>query len=257
MGLLRWQGVDGAMLYDPRQVHQPDPSLFDTARWRAAGALTAADRGRGGAWFLRTGGDADDWVLRHYLRGGLVARWNPDRYWWRGEEATRPFRELRMTAALHAAGLPVPAPVAARYVRAGWHYRADLLTVRINGVRTLSAALADWPMTVWMTVGQCLRRLHAAGAWHADLNAHNILVALPEDGDVPSVGTLVASGAMPSVHVIDWDRGRLLAGPLGQRAARGNLLRLQRSLQKLALEAGWRTADAVAAWRELEAAYRD
>jgi 3-deoxy-D-manno-octulosonic acid kinase len=142
----------------------------------------------------------------------------------------------------------VPAPVAARYVRAGFHYRADLLTVRIAGVRTLSAALADWPVAVWTTVGQCLRRLHAAGAWHADLNAHNILVALPAIG--------AASSAAPSVHVIDWDRGRLLAGPLGQRAARGNLLRLQRSLQKLALEAGWRTADAVAAWRELEAAYQ-
>lgn len=264
MGLLRWQGVDGAMLYDPRQVHQPDPSLFDTARWRAAGALTAADRGRGGAWFLRPGLGAEDWVLRHYLRGGLVARWNPDRYWWRGEEATRPFRELRMTAALHAAGLPVPAPVAARYVRAGLHYRADLLTVRINGVRTLSAALADWPLSVWTTVGQCLRRLHAAGAWHADLNAHNILVALPAADAAPiaAIGDATsaigdATSLMPVVHVIDWDRGRLQAGPLGQRAAQGNLLRLQRSLQKLALEAGWRSADAVAAWRELEAAYRD
>jgi hypothetical protein len=61
---------------------------------------------------------------------------------------------------------------------------------------------------------------------------------------------------MPVVHVIDWDRGRLQSGPLGQHAARGNLLRLQRSLQKLALEAGWRTADAVAAWQELEAAYQ-
>lgn len=236
------------MLYDPRQVHQPDPSLFDTAQWRAAGALTPADRGRGGAWFIRAGAGGADWVLRHYLRGGLVARWNPDRYWWRGEEATRPFRELRMTATLHAAGLPVPAPVAARYVRAGFHYRADLLTVRIAGVRTLSAALPEWPAAVWTTVGQCVRRLHAAGAWHADLNAHNILVALSaEDG---------AGAAAPRVHVIDWDRGQLHAQPLGPRAARGNLLRLQRSLQKLALEAGWRNADANAAWQELEAGYR-
>lgn len=236
------------MLYDPRQVHQPEPSLFDTARWRAAGALTPADRGRGGAWFLRAGTDGTEWVLRHYLRGGLVARWNPDRYWWQGEEATRPFRELRMTAALHEAGLPVPAPVAARYVRAGFHYRADLLTVRIAGVRTLSAALADWPMAVWTTVGQCVRRLHAAGAWHADLNAHNILVALPAADATP--------GTPPRVHVIDWDRGRLQALPLAPRAARGNLLRLQRSLQKLALEAGWRTADANAAWQALEDGYR-
>jgi 3-deoxy-D-manno-octulosonic acid kinase len=235
------------MLYDPGRVYQPDATLFDTARWRAAGALTPADRGRGGAWFLRpahvgAAGVGEEWVLRHYLRGGLVARWNPDRYLWWNEEATRPFRELRMTAALHAAGLPVPAPVAARYQRAGIHYRADLLTVRIPGVRTLSAALAEWPLPVWPAVGRCLRRLHSAGAWHADLNAHNILIAVPE-------------GSEPQVHVIDWDRGRLLAGPLTPRAARGNLLRLQRSLQKLALEAGWLSADASAAWVALESAY--
>ena len=251
------------MLYDPRLMHQPDPALFDTAHWRAAGALTPADRGRGGAWFLRpaacglvgggnsssesggeSGGESGtvEWVLRHYKRGGLVARWNPDRYLWLGEEATRPFRELRMTAALRAAGLPVPVPVAARYQRVGLHYRADLLTVRIPNVRTLSAALADWPLPVWTALGHCLRRLHAAGAWHADLNAHNILVG-PIDSSVPVV------------HVIDWDRGRLQPGPLSARAARGNLLRLQRSLQKLALEAGWRSADAAAAWAALESAY--
>ena len=147
-----------------------------------------------------------------------------------------------MTAALHAAGLPVPAPVAARYRRAGLHYRADLLTVRIPGVRTLSAALADWPLPVWTAVGACLRRLHAAGAWHADLNAHNILVGMPDAG-------------LPVVHVIDWDRGRLQGAPLADGAARGNLLRLQRSLQKLALEAGWRSADAAAAWTALQTAY--
>lgn len=234
------------MLYDARRMHQPDAALFDTAHWRAAGALTPADRGRGGAWFLRPAvlgvATTEEWVLRHYKRGGLVARWNPDRYLWLNEEATRPFREMRMTAALHAAGLPVPAPVAARYRRAGLHYRADLLTVRIPGVRTLSAALADWPLPVWTAVGACLRRLHAAGAWHADLNAHNILVGMPD-------------AALPVVHVIDWDRGRLQGAPLADGAARGNLLRLQRSLQKLALEAGWRSADAAAAWTALQTAY--
>jgi 3-deoxy-D-manno-octulosonic acid kinase len=251
MSLLRWQEGEGAMLYDPRRMHQPEAALFDTAYWRAAGALTPADRGRGGAWFLRpamvgsidaSAGEPEEWVLRHYKRGGLVARWNPDRYLWTGEEATRPFRELRMTYALQAAGLPVPVPVAARYQRAGLHYRADLLTVRIPGVKTLSARLAEWPVAVWTAVGSCLRRLHAAGAWHADLNAHNVLVGLPD-------------GAPPSVHVIDWDRGRLQAGPLGAGPARGNLLRLQRSLHKLALEAGWRSAESAAAWAALEAAY--
>ncbi len=229
------------MLYDPRQVHQPEVSLFDTARWRAAGTLTPADRGRGGAWFIHPTPSGGEWALRHYLRGGFVARWNPDRYLWLGAERTRPFRELRLTAALLAAGLPVPSPVAARYVRAGLHYRADLLTVRIPGVQPLSAQLIHWSSAVWDAVGRCVRQFHDAGAWHADLNAHNVLVS--------------EGAGSPAVYLIDWDRGCLLSPAMAARAARGNVLRLQRSLHKLALEAGWLAAAQADAWATFQSAY--
>ena len=44
-----------------------------------------------------------------------MARISRDRYSWRGEESTRPFAEWLLTYRLHRAGLPVPAPIAARY----------------------------------------------------------------------------------------------------------------------------------------------
>ena len=77
------------------------------------------------------------------LSARLVAKVSRDRYWWRGEFATRAFREWQLLYHLHRAGLPVPTPVAARYRRHGLMYTADILTdsfrallLRIAGYRT-------------------------------------------------------------------------------------------------------------------------
>ena len=203
----------GAILYDPSRLDHPCPADFDPAALGAAGRVAATAPGRGSAWFLapRPGGAPQ--VLRHYRRGGLVARLIEDRYLWSGAEATRGFRELALLARIEALGLPAARPVAARYERAGAWYRADLLTVAIEGARPLAELLdgaqgaAPWPL-----VGRTIRAFHDAGIRHADLNARNILVA----GD----GT---------VHLIDFDRGAE-ARPGAWRAA--NLARLARSLAK-------------------------
>jgi 3-deoxy-D-manno-octulosonic acid kinase len=155
-----------------------------------------------------------------------------------------------LTAALAELGLPVPAPVAARYERQAFAYRADLLTVRIAGAVPLSNHLAEWPLHVWLAVGRTLARFHRHGAWHADLNAHNVLV------DESALAADHAREGDGLVHVIDWDRGRLL--PQSQRSAssfRGNQARLERSLQKLALPAGWGSRQLSAAWAQVEAGY--
>jgi 3-deoxy-D-manno-octulosonic acid kinase len=163
--------------------------------------------------FLR--GDDGDWALRHYRRGGLPARLIEDRFLWLGEDRSRSFREWRLLRRLHDAGLPVPRPVAARYVRRGARYSADLITARIADAEPLSARLAHGPLppTVWRRLGRCVRAFHDAGVFHADLNAHNLLL----DG----AGT---------PWLLDFDRGRLRApGPWRQR----NLDRFLRSLEKI------------------------
>jgi 3-deoxy-D-manno-octulosonic acid kinase len=152
-------------------------------------------------------------VLRHYRRGGLVARLVADRYLWTGEEATRAFRELRLLALIESLGLPAARPVAARYVRHGLWYRADLLTVAIAAAQPLAERLDAGPGdALWPRLGATIRAFHDAGIRHADLNARNLLVC--------------ADGA---VQLIDFDRG-MLCRPGRWRAA--NLARLARSLQK-------------------------
>jgi 3-deoxy-D-manno-octulosonic acid kinase len=236
----------GVMLADPNGLGNPlksaAESLFDPNYWSARGELESVSGGRGSAWFI--GPAPQPWVLRHYRRGGFIARVSVDRYWWMGEDRVRAFAEWRLLDHLVGKGLRVPKPAAAGYRREGATYRCDLITERITGAQTLSAALASGPIEerTWRAIGAAVARLHGQGVDlngqgvdHADLNAHNILL----DGDA-------------AVSVIDFDRARLRFP--GAWTA-GNLQRLRRSLLKIsaALPPG-RFTDA--AWAQILAGYR-
>jgi 3-deoxy-D-manno-octulosonic acid kinase len=207
----------GAMLADPASLGNLSgtaaQAMFEPQFWAARGELAGVTGGRGSAWFI--GSAPHQWALRHFRRGGFIARLSRDRYVWTGESRVRAFAEWRLLAALTDRGLPVPKPIAARYEREGLSYRCDLITQRIPDAESLSAVLtaASLSDTAWRAVGGAVAALHRAGVDHADLNAHNILI--------DSRGT---------VSVIDFDRGRLRAR--GAWAA-ANLARLRRSLVKL------------------------
>ena len=111
----------------------PDFSIeaFDPAYWQAQDAVTGQSRGRGVTWFVRHCGLS--LVLRHYWRGGLMGKINPDRFWFHGVESSRAMAEFRLLGQLRELGLPVPRPVAARLQRQGLWYRADLLIEQIVG----------------------------------------------------------------------------------------------------------------------------
>jgi 3-deoxy-D-manno-octulosonic acid kinase len=238
----------GVMLADPNGLgNQPlraGEPLFDPNFWAARGELVAVSGGRGSAWFVGSaaaGSAAQPWVLRHYRRGGIIARMSQDRYIWSGEDRVRAFAEWRLLLYLAQRGLDVPKPVAAFYRRGGlggMTYCCDLITARIAHTEALSTALASNLLAepAWRAVGTAIAQLHHHGVDHADLNAHNIL--LDKGG---------------RVHVIDFDRGRLRA-PGGWMA--GNLARLQRSLAKIAaaLPPDRYTP---AAWQQLMAGYQE
>lgn len=225
---------DGAMVHDPTRLGPvADPAWMDDAHWRAGGPVSPPAGGRGAA--LRVQTPIGPAVLRHYRRGGLVARFNRDRYLWQGPAATRPFREFALLQAIADAGLPAPVPLAARYRRAGLWYRGDLLTLSIEGTRTLAQVLAESPSAIdWALVGRTIGRFHARGFPHPDLNAHNVLLG---------------GGAC---HLIDFDRGAAAKPDKGWMDA--NLARLRRSLDKLGAP-GVVAAFDTSAWPALRAAH--
>lgn len=202
----------GAMLYNAALARNFNPGWFEPGFWAQRGGLAGTARGRGTTHYVRTA--EQDWVLRHYRRGGLAARLAADRYLWRGEDLTRPFAEWTLTHRLHLAGLPVPVPVAARYVREGRFYRGDLITERLACDGSLTEALyaAALPLLTWVAIGRCIRRFHDLGVCHADLNAHNVLLG------------------EQTVYLVDFDRGTLRADGFWRD---GNLVRLRRSLEKI------------------------
>ena len=115
----------------------------------------------------------------------------------------------------------MPRPAAARYCHKGPFYTADLITVRIPNVRSLSVCLREQACDAefWRSVGISIRQFHAAGVYHADMNAHNLQI-----------------DEQARLWLIDLDRGRLREpGPWQQKT----LARLHRSLEKIrALDPG-------------------
>ena len=210
--------ADGAILFDAVVSPQVDGDWFAPDYWRERGSLRTQAGGRGGVAVIAT--PAGECVLRHYRRGGMVAALMGDRYLWRGAMRTRPFAEFHLLAEIARLGLPGPTPVAARYCRRGAFYTADLITRRIADARTLAECLAAGQLDGDLAdaVGVLVARFHRAGIWHADLNAHNVMVSGGE------------------WFLIDFDRGRKRAGHASWQ--RANLQRLRRSLLKLGAATG-------------------
>ncbi|TDJ47572.1 MAG: 3-deoxy-D-manno-octulosonic acid kinase [Gammaproteobacteria bacterium] len=222
------------IVYDHALVDQMDVSMFAAAHRADVCVARGPVAGRGAVAFIDVGGVKC--VLRHYYRGGMIRRFVKDAFFWAGEPRTRSFAEWRLLAELCRRGLPVPQPVAARYVRRGPWYTADLVTRCIPGVGSLAARLTEAPQgeAVWQRVGAMIRRFHDARVCHADLNAHNIQI-----------------GANGDCHLLDFDRGRIMPGA-GVWSER-NLTRLHRSLEKVSRITDAQFVDAN--WQALMAGY--
>jgi len=126
-------------------------------------------------------------------------------------------------------GIPTPTVVAGAVYREGLFYRADLVTEEIPGAVDLAATLfacaapgvdAEAALTA---AGALVRRLEAAGVFHPDLNAKNIVLQPDPAGF--------------RAHLVDLDR--CTPRPEGARPA-GHAMRrrLERSLRRCAGHAG-------------------
>lgn len=207
--------ANGAILWDRQVISEISEARFVASNWLHSEPVQGVlgSQGRGNTMYV--GNVPRQFVLRHYVRGGLIGKLVYDTYVWAGADASRPFREWRLLAKLADSGLRVPRPAAARYRRKGPFYSADLITVRVPNVRALSTCLHEQAGgdKFWHDLGAAIHQFHAQGVFHADMNAYNL--------QIDNSGYL---------WMLDFDRGRLLPpGPWQQNT----LNRLHRSLQKL------------------------
>jgi len=205
----------GAILYDKAIISQISDERFTPRGWLHAEVLKGELRSAGRGNTLFVGNVPRQFVLRHYMRGGLVGRFIRDTYVFSGADKTRSFSEWRLLDKLASNNLRVPRPAAARYSRKGTFYTADIITVRIPDVMSLSQYISrNKPdEAFWHSVGAAIYTFHAAGVYHADMNAYNLQI--DKDGDL---------------WMLDFDKGALRPpGPWQQQT----LSRLHRSLQKI------------------------
>lgn len=172
------------------------------------------DLGRGNTYFFRY--QEQDFVFRHYQRGGLLGRVITDSYLYLGLQQTRAWREFDLLARLFAANLPVPEPIAIRIQRRGILYHADLITRRIANSESLSTRLKQQKISpeIWQKIGATIAQMHALNVYHTDLNAHNILI-----------------DSSDNIWLIDFDK--CYQRQLSQQQKQANLQRLHRSFSKI------------------------
>ncbi len=216
----------------PDRLPSISPDDFDPARHQTRSIAT----GSGRAQALRLHLHGTEAVLRHYRRGGLVARFNPDRYWGRRVASSRAMAEFSLLRWMVARGLPVPRPLAARRAGGAWRYRADILVEWLPNTRNLAQVLDERPASAaeWAAIGRSIRRMHDEQVCHTDLNCHNLLLDSHE-----------------SAWIVDFDKCSRRAGTEWKQ---GNLERLLRSLRKEAVRRpGFHWQEA--AWKDLIKAY--
>jgi 3-deoxy-D-manno-octulosonic-acid transferase len=199
--------------------------LFDPGWWRSQGATASAGAGRGKIhWVADT---HRSYLLRHYYRGGWMAKISRDLFLARPADRTRAMREYSLLTQLRARGLPVPHACAARMSRYGLGYRADILVERIPGANDVADILHRQRALApgeWQTLGRTVRQLHDHQVHHANLNCHNLM--LDTEG---------------RAWIVDFDK---CAFREGARWKQQNLDRLLRSLRKeLRLEPTFRWHD--------------
>lgn len=227
---------NGAIVYDPAIIDQVSARTFSAAGWKTVQRIDNVLRSGGRGNTLRIGDGENEFVLRHFMRGGFVSRFVRDDYVWTGADRTRSFIEWRLLYKLHESGLPVPRPAVARYCRKGWTYTADIITCHVPAIRSLSIRLSEnsGSEAFWQSLGASIGRFHDAGVNHADLNAYNIQI---DEDD--------------ALTLLDFDRGSIMpAGAWKQK----NLARLHRSLQKV-LRLNSETHYSEANWQQLLEGY--
>jgi 3-deoxy-D-manno-octulosonic-acid transferase len=212
---------------DPQCFEAAEPCLFDPQWWLAQGDSQALGAGRG--HIHRVSDARGRYLLRHYYRGGLIARLSRDLFLARPTVRTRAMAEYTLLSQLRARGLAVPRACAARHVRHGLFYRADILVALIPDATDVARLLHDTRALTpgeWQALGQAVRSLHDEQVFHSDLNCHNLM--------------LDAAG---KAWIVDFDKCGFRAGDPWKA---DNLARLLRSLRKeLRLDDQFR-------WRETE-----
>ncbi len=167
------------------------------------------------------------YLVRRFRHGGLLRRLTGRRFL----DSQRPFRELVLSDSLLRLGIATPRVVAARAQSAGFGWKLEVMTQRMEGAIDLGEVLGRVRRgeveprarrRVLEALGDLVRRLHLHGMLHADLQPNNILV---READLePGVS------GQPELFLLDLDRSGF--AKVGNAERRSQLERLYRHVAR-------------------------
>lgn len=195
-----------------------DYQYFNPEYLKAEALLTNTAEGRGTVYFFKPHINASiSLVLRHFYRGGLIGKILNDQFVYTGAKNSRSAKEMKILTLLQQHKVNVPAPIAARIVKSGIIYTADIITQAISSQELHELLLCHAVENdVWFNVGQQIRAMHNAQVCHYDINVKNVLLSK-------------SNTDMKQVYLIDFDKCLVRAG---EHWKPSNLQRFLRSIQK-------------------------
>jgi len=200
------------IMFDDSLIHDDIERCFDPQHWQQLNKVTGSATGRGTTWFVQL--DSMQGALRHYRRGGLFGKIISDHYLFNGWGKTRSIAEFNLLHKLNSLDVNVPRPIAARVIKNGLFYQADLLSEKIPDAQDLVDILQQRKLNEieYHAIATQIKKMHQAQINHTDLNIHNIL--LDKQG---------------KVWIIDFDKCNEQNGDSWKQ---GNIKRLLRSFNK-------------------------
>ncbi|MBA7485882.1 3-deoxy-D-manno-octulosonic acid kinase [subsurface metagenome] len=170
-------------------------------------------------------GSNERMLVKHYEHGGLFRKITRDIFLGN----SRPFRELDILEAASQKGIPVPEVLAARVDRIfGPFYKGEIVYKEIPDSANLLEylkGLNERPMgekislkrEIINSLAQAIKKMHASGIYHADLNVKNVLIQ--------------NRGEAPLIYLVDFDCSKIKKN-LSLRVRIKNLARFNRSCEK-------------------------
>jgi len=164
------------IIFDDSLISDDIERCFDAQCWQKKDKVTGSATGRGTTWFVQL--DTMQGALRHYRRGGLFGKIISDHYCFSGWQKTRSIAEFNLLKVLKELGVNVPRPIAARVIKKGIFYQADLLSEKIPNAQDLVGILQQRQLneSEYQAIAVQIKKMHKAQVNHTDLNIHNILL---------------------------------------------------------------------------------
>lgn len=162
--------------YDPNVFNNFSEKLFNIDYITKKGLIKSTIDGRGKTFVLNY--NNEEYVLKHYIRGGIVSKLSYDKYILNSLASTRSLKEYNFLNIMHKKKLPVPKPAALQVTMGRFTYQADLITCNIKNQGTLYKFVKENRMTqaLWNSLSYTLDKFFQENVYHSDLNAKNIII---------------------------------------------------------------------------------